>query len=241
MFQRDLYHQELKLKVILQWILMCFSAGIMNTVAFVGLGTFATHVTGFASLIGVNVANFNILNLLAAVFVPAFFLLGTVISGLCIEARLNHGKKTHYHYVMYLSSALLISATIISLKFPVGLNQSHEHIENNFILLSLICLTSGLINAAFSSSSKATLRITHLTGTVTDIGRGLAEYLTLERNQLEKKKQLIKINLLRALTVLGFISGSIIGAVFFQLIAFKILFLPAIFFSYAGFHASKTP
>lgn len=179
MFTKDA-NQDVDLFIIIHWLLMSLFAGVLNAIAFIGLGTFATHVTGFATLFGVHTAEQHLGNALTALAVPLFFLTGAVISGLCVEARVRRNKKPHYDYVMYACSLLLIVACGIGqLKTPV-VNPSYLHMENNFFLLSAICLASGLINAALSYSSHSTVRITHLTGITTDLGRGRCVSLSLD-------------------------------------------------------------
>jgi uncharacterized membrane protein YoaK (UPF0700 family) len=75
---------------------MSFFAGALNAIAFIGLGTFATHVTGFATLFGVHLAEEQFANAWTALIVPIFFLIGAVISGLCVEARVRRKLVPHY-------------------------------------------------------------------------------------------------------------------------------------------------
>ena len=238
MFTRDA-DQETDSLIWIHWLLMSVCAGIMNSVAFIGLGMFATHVTGFATLIGVNVASFQWRNALTALSVPIFFLLGAIISGLCIEARLRNGKKPHYDYVMYLCSLLLILAVYCSTVETFNSDPSHLELKNSFFLLSLICMTSGLMNAALSHSSHSTVRITHLTGITTDLGRGISELISTGHKSYPGKEKVLRLNRLRALTVGAFILGSLSGAILFQFIAFKTLLISAVYFGYAGRHGKN--
>lgn len=238
MFTRHASH-DVDLNIMIHWLLMNCSAGVMNAVAFIGLGTFATHVTGFGTLFGVHLAESNLINALAALAVPSFFLLGAVISGLLIESRISQKSVPHYDYVMYSGCLLLVVAGIIGYSQGLDEAQSYLHIRKNFVLLSLICLSSGLVNAALSYSSRSTVRITHLTGVTTDLGRGIAELLAARFRGEHASSGELKMNLLRVSTIISFSVGALVGAVSFRRWGFASLFLPAGFFAYAGSHGRK--
>lgn len=239
MFTKDA-HEDVDAFIIVHWLLMSLFAGLLNAIAFIGFGTFATHVTGFATLIGVNLAEQRLGNTLTALAVPLFFLSGAVISGLLIEARVRRNKIPHYDYVMYFSAAVLALACVIGQSKTQVVNPSYLHLENNFILLSAICLASGLVNATLSYSSHSTVRITHLTGITTDLGRGIAEIISLKAHKIQPTKSDFRLNLLRSLTILSFILGGVIGAFLFHLTAFYGLLLPAAYFAYAGHHGRRS-
>src|SRR4051812_28148114 len=112
MFTKDA-NQDVDAFILVHWLMMSLCAGVMNVVAFIGLGTFATHVTGFATLFGVHLSELRIGTALAALAVPLFFLGGSVISGLLVEGRVRKGKIPHYDYVMYFCSFLMILAALI--------------------------------------------------------------------------------------------------------------------------------
>jgi len=217
---------------------MSVCAGIMNTVAFIGLGTFATHVTGFATLFGVNAAQVQVGNALTALAVPMFFLLGSVISGLCVEARVRQRRAPLYDYVMYLAAFLLIAACVIGSLKDFDPERA-LHLRRNGILLSLICMASGLLNAALSYSSHSTVRITHLTGVTTDLGRGIAELISLRTLKIAELRKDLRMNFLRGFTILAFSGGALVGAVLFQCIHFKVHLLPAAYLVYAGGHGRR--
>lgn len=233
-------NEEVDKIVVLHWLLMSFFAGSMNAISFVGFGTFATHVTGFATLFGINVAQNRFSNALAALSVPLFFLAGSIISGLWVEARVRRNLKPHYDYVMYLSSLMLSLACIIGTFREQIIDPTYLHIENNFVVLSLICLTSGLVNAALSYSSRTTVRITHLTGITTDLGRGIAEMIALRFFGLKETQIDMRMTLLRALTIVSFALGSVFGAYLYLWAQFAALLIPAVYFIYAGYRGKKT-
>jgi uncharacterized membrane protein YoaK (UPF0700 family) len=233
-------NQELDNVIIVHWLLMTFCAGIINSVALIGLGTFVTHVTGFATLIGVNIASFQIGNALKALAVPIFFLIGSVVSGICVEGQVRQDKKPQYDYVMYACCVLLLTACAIGKSNqPQYGSAASPYLKNNFLVLSLLSLSSGLINAALSYSSHSTVRITHLTGVTTDLGRGIAELISLRMRNIKGTRTELRLNLLRMLTIFSFIIGGIIGAILFHAITFYVLMIPVFYFAYAGERGRK--
>lgn len=232
-------NQEVGTVILIHWLLMSLCAGVLNAVSFIGLGTFATHVTGFGTLFGVHVSEQNWGNALAALAVPVFFLVGAVISGLCVEARVRQNKKPHYDYVMYGCASLLVIATGVWRLKTLEQSPSYLHLENNFVLLSLICLVSGLLNAALSYSSRTTVRVTHLTGVTTDLGRGIAEMISQKAHHVAPASVDVRMNVLRFLTIFAFTLGSVFGAFLFRWAAFGALLAPAMYFVYAGRHERK--
>jgi uncharacterized membrane protein YoaK (UPF0700 family) len=196
-------------------------------------------VTGFGTLFGSHLANGQTGNAVAALAVPLFFLIGAVISGLCVEARVRQNKMPHYDYVMYACSFLLGLACLIGTLREQDQIQTAVHLERNFVVLSLICLSSGLINAALSYSSHSTVRITHLTGLTTDLGRGIAEIISLRLRKMQSTRRELRTNFLRVLTIAAFVSGAVVGAVLFKYVAFYSLLIPAVYFAYAGVHGRK--
>lgn len=236
MFTRQA-NQNVDAFILIHWLLMSLCAGMMNSVAFVGLGTFATHVTGFGTLFGVHAAGLQWKNAMAALAVPLFFLGGSIISGLCVESRVRRNKQPHYDYVMYGCCILLLFACFLGQSRGPEIAQTEVHLSRNFVLLSLICLSSGLINAALSASSRSTVRITHLTGVTTDLGRGIAELITVGITHAPDAQKELKLNLLRVFTILSFMSGALLGAILFREISFYVLLIPGLYCAYAGMHA----
>lgn len=237
MFTHDA-NPEVDSFIVLHWLLLSVCAGIMNTVAFIGLGTFATHVTGFATLFGVNAAEFQIGNALTALVAPMFFLVGSVISGLCVEARVRRRRAPHYDYVMYLASFLLVAACVIGTLKTFDPERT-LHLRRNAMLLSMICMASGLLNAALSYSSHSTVRITHLTGVTTDLGRGIAEMIALRTLRVSELRNDLRMNLLRGFTILAFMAGAVVSAMLFSKLHFKVLLMPAAYLVYAGEHGRR--
>jgi uncharacterized membrane protein YoaK (UPF0700 family) len=223
--------------VVLHWFMLSFNGGCINAGGFLATGRFVSHVTGFATLFGVDIASHQIEAALGILSVPVFFLLGAFTAGLLIDRPIYHGKKPHFDWVMGLSALCLFIAASAGemLKFGIfgetGLKQS-------YLLLVLLCLASGLQNGAITSSSGRSVRTTHLTGLTTDLGLGLARVFTQDTQKTGFHKEL-RANYLRMGSIAAFVVGSAIGAWIFLHLGYRGFFLSALIATYAAWHGKQ--
>ena len=169
--------QPLDRKVVYQWCLLSFNGGCINAGGFLATGRFVSHVTGFATLFGVDAVDKEMASALGLLAVPCFFLAGSFLAGLLIDRPIYQGRKPHFDYVMGLS-ALFLSLSVVGGEFAIfGIFGGRFGQPSDYVLLSLLCLACGLQNGAITSSSGGTIRTTHLTGLTTDLGLGLARLL----------------------------------------------------------------
>jgi len=215
MLNHHLEEESVAWKTVTCWLLLSFNAGCINAGGFIATGRFVSHVTGFATLFGVDVANSRLDAAIGILSVPLYFLLGAFLAGIMIDHRIYRGKKPRYDYVLGLSAiCLFIAAFEDELGSGVRVFGQDLRLKQNYILLVLLCLTSGLQNAAITYSSRRSVRTTHLTGLTTDLGLGIAHMLLLNRSNKEFKLER-RTNLLRAGSIGAFILGSVIGALLF--------------------------
>jgi len=111
-------------------------------------------------------------------------------------------------------------------------------LEKSYLLLILLCLASGLQNAAITSSSGKSVRTTHLTGLTTDLGLGLAKLMSFDFKDQQRQSEM-RANFLRAGSILSFVIGSAIGAWIFLSLGFRGFLFPAIISIYAAWHGRK--
>lgn len=195
-------------------ILLTFSAGLVNAVAYLGFANQAvTHVTGSITLASVAMAlsDWSSVGHLLAV-VLAFFV-GAFISGLVIKGdtlRLGRG----YGYILLLESALLIISMLL-------------YTRSSFSGQLVASLTFGLQNAMVSTFSGAVIRTTHMTGILTDIGAKLGRWV--RGAPMNKRRLLLYIYLLA-----GFIAGGAAGAFLFLRMHYSALMIPAFITALGG-------
>ncbi len=190
------------------WLALSFQAGFINVGGFLACHRFVTHTTGFATQFGAEIAQNHYLTAAGSVSVPLFFLIGAMISGFFIDRRVAQGSRPRYTLIFALIAGLLISVTLLGQGGFFGEFGSALDIRLDYTLLALLCLASGLQNAAITSASGATIRTTHLTGLTTDLGIGLVRIFSHHpKAQPEKLATLIRICLIS-----GFVLGSTVGA-----------------------------
>jgi uncharacterized membrane protein YoaK (UPF0700 family) len=221
--------------VVLHWFLLSFNGGCINAGGFVATGKFVSHVTGFATLFGVSIANHQVNSALGILSVPIFFLVGSFLAGLFIDRPLHHGSVPHFDLVMGLSALCLFIAAAGEEVFQLGAFGSDISLRESYLLLAMLCLASGLQNGAITSSSGHSVRTTHLTGLTTDLGLGLARIFTfdLKSTRLQSEK---RANYLRLGSIISFVVGSAVGAWIFLSFGFHGFLLPAVIATYSAWH-----
>ena len=212
------YHVKLSVEFLMikklpAWVeigafLLAFIAGIINVI---GLLSFqhqsVSHLTGTASFLSLKVVQGDWQLAIHFSGVLFSFFLGAVLSGLIIQnATLRLGKRY--------SAALLIE----SLMLFIALMMLQNKYSSGDFWASAAC---GLQNAMVSTYSGAIIRTTHITGTVTDLGAMIGQYL---RGIAIDTRKLI----LYLLLVLGFLTGGLVGAFGFLQVHYAILWLPII-------------
>ena len=225
-------------KVALHWFMLSFSAGCINAGGFLATGKFVTHVTGFATLFGVDVASHQVDAAIGILSVPLFFLMGAFIAGLLIDRPIHQGQKPHFDWVMGLSALCLFLAAGGGELLFFGNFSEAVGLKQNYLLLVLLCLASGLQNGAITSSSGRSVRTTHLTGLMTDLGLGLARTLTFDLKKSLFQKE-ARANFLRMGSILAFVVGSAIGAWIFIKVGYKGFVLSGVIATYAAWHGRR--
>ena len=213
MFKHSL-NEPVRLKTYVDWFLLAFLAGCVNAGGFMACERFVTHVTGFATLAGVDFARGQFAAAIGILTVPAYFLGGVMVSAYFIDRRIQEGKKPHYALVMSLVSACLFLAALGGVFGLFSEFGTEVQLRRDYFFLALLCAASGLQNAALTTSSGATIRTTHLTGITTDLGIGLMRASALPARD-ERKSAEKKANWLRLGTISAYMVGSCAGAVVF--------------------------
>lgn len=216
-----------------RWFLLSFLAGSMNAGGFLACGKFVSHVTGFATLVGVDLAFGRFADAWGMLTVPLFFVFGVMISTVLMENR-QRGFKI---VMCFISVNLLICAFGGFFNWFGGFDSEFK-IKKDFIFLSLLCLSSGLQNASVSIFSDFNLRTTHLTGITTDFGMSIVRLWKERKTRrkliqsddgksmslFQKERDLFY---LRAGIIFSFMQGSLIGSYFFLKFAYLGFLLPA--------------
>ena len=213
-------------------MMLAFLSGNVNAGGFMACHRFVTHVTGFGTFAGIELANGNFIDAAGMLVVPFFFLMGAVFSGAMIDVRRIGQKIPRYDIVMSLISFCLILATAGGLSKMFGEFGSKIEIKSDFFLMVLLCFASGLQNAVITSSTGAVIRTTHLTGLTTDLGIGIARILFRSNDQKEHRHE-VQNNIIRLELILSFVVGSVFGAFLFLHFEYLGFILPSAIALYA--------
>lgn len=181
-------------------------AGLINVVGLLGFQhQSVSHLTGTASLFSLKIVQGEWLAVQHFIGVMLSFFVGAMLSGLIIQnATLKLGRR--YSVALLLESFLLI----------ITLLMLHHNYSAGDFWASAAC---GLQNAMISTYSGAIIRTTHVTGTVTDLGALIGQYL--RGHSIDKRKVGLYLILLG-----GFITGGLIGAYGFLHYRYFVLLIP---------------
>ena len=200
-------------------LLLAFNAGAVNAGGFLVLHMYTSHMTGFASQLadGLVLGNMTlVLNALGAVLA---FISG---AGTC-AVLVNWGRAHRLHSVYALP--LLLEAGLL---FPFGLAGAITltwptpfAVPTTVLLLSFIM---GLQNAVGSKTSGGSVRTTHMTGNVTDLGMELGKWLYWRRSGKRPSAMQVRRHRERMVIAGGLVAMFVLGGI-----------TGALGFKYAGF------
>lgn len=219
---------DVPFRVQFSWINLSFTAGAINAGGFLSCQRFVSHVTGFVTISGLNFGQHGWQEALSALSIPGFFLLGAVISAFLTEDEASGPEflKRFAPTMAIVVGTLLLIMVFGSLGFfgPFGESQA---IQADYILIALLCLICGIQNAAVTSLTGASVRPTHLTGTTTDIGIGFVRALR-NKSDPDVHRREVRTNWRRVNLVLAFVTGVMIGSVFFFRLSYWGFILPLV-------------
>lgn len=148
---------------------------------------------------------------LGIISVPLFFLIGNCISAFFTDRRSIRHKKPNYTILFFLMITCFALVTLIGVSNGFGTFGSELSIADDYFLLGLLSLSSGIQNAMITSISHSVIRTTHLTGLTTDLGIGLVRIFSHEANH-PLREQEMKATGMRIGIIVSFIFGSWMGA-----------------------------
>jgi uncharacterized membrane protein YoaK (UPF0700 family) len=186
---------------------LAFIAGSINAIALLGFNhQGVSHLTGSSSLLGVELASGNYIEVVHLGWIILSFVVGAGVSGFVIgNESLKYGRRYGF---MLLSIALLLLLCMYFLN-------SGEILGH--YLASAAC---GLQNAMTSTFSGALVRTTHVTGLFTDLGIIIG--LWLRGHAANRRRVLLYLTL-----ITGFITGGLVGAISFTHLTFYAILIPA--------------
>ncbi len=199
-------------------LLLAFNAGAVNAGGFLVLHMYTSHMTGFASQLADGMVLGNLTLLLNALGAILAFVSGAAVCAVLV----NWGRQHRMHGVYALP--LVLEAALM---FPFGLMGAITltwatpfAVPLTVLLLSFIM---GLQNAVASKTSGGSIRTTHMTGNITDVGIELGKmlYWNGRARVSEAAVRHDRARMRRAGGLVGmFVLGGAMGALGFKYVGF---------------------
>ncbi|GAA1420436.1 YoaK family protein [Agrococcus citreus] len=194
-------------------VLLALTAGIVNSVGFMAIALYTSHMTGLTAMLADMLATGAVdIALLCLIGIVAF-VAGAAACAMLFNWGRRRGLRSRY------ANVLLVEAVLVLL---VGLlAQELSSTERSWALIALLGLTMGLQNAIITKISNAQIRTTHVTGMITDIGIELGKlaYPTRRGDPEPVRADLGRLGL-HTLLVGTFFAGGLLGALAYSAIGF---------------------
>jgi uncharacterized membrane protein YoaK (UPF0700 family) len=230
-FLRQLSGKNRTLRVNQQLgIVLAFIAGAVNAGGFLAVHQYTSHMSGFLSAVSDNLILGNALLVIAGISSILSFISGAATTAILVNwARHRHLHST-YAIVLLTEAALLLLFGLLGANFNTYIDITVP------LTVILLCFIMGLQNAVMTKMSDATIRTTHMTGVVTDLGIELGKMLYWNHRNKRDSENYVhakhgKMIFYAALLTVFFV-GGILGAVGFKYFGYgTVLPLAIILFS----------
>lgn len=202
-------------------LLLAFNAGAVNAGGFLVLQMYTSHMTGFTSQLADALVLGDVRLFLNALGAVLAFLAGAAVCAVLV----NWSRQHHLHSVFALP--LLLEAALM---FPFGLMgaitltwSTPFALPLTVLLLSFIM---GLQNAVASKTSGGSIRTTHMTGNITDLGMEIGKLLYWNRESASTSTATPAVRhdrsrMRRAGGLIAmFLLGGVVGALGFKYVGF---------------------
>jgi uncharacterized membrane protein YoaK (UPF0700 family) len=199
-------------------LLLAFNAGAVNAGGFLVLHMYTSHMTGFASQVADSLVLGNMKLLLNAVGAMLAFLFGAATCAVLVNWGRQHRLHSVYALPLFLEAALMLPFGLMG---ALTLTWSTPFAVPLTVLL--LAFIMGLQNAVASKTSGGSVRTTHMTGNITDLGMELGKMLYWNRGggpdapQVRHNRE--RIRMAGGLLAM-FMLGGIVGALGFSYIGF---------------------
>ena len=202
-------------------VLLALNAGFINAIGLLSLFNLAvSHVTGSTSNLGTAIARGDLVQVGTLALVITSYFTGNVMAGFLVDdEELKPGHRRRYGLVLLAQTIFVVAAIWFF---------EQERLLANYAL----AVACGLQNGMATRYSGATVRTSHMTGIVTDLGILLGQRLK------GKRVALWRVQLLSALLAL-FLAGGILAGIVFQSWGYRSLWFSAIGTAVAGLSYSS--
>lgn len=194
---------------------LAFIAGAINAGGFLVVNQYTSHMTGITSIAADSIALNQWIPAATMLFYIGCFICGAATTAMMVTwARFNH-LNSQYALPITIEALLLIIFGLINASYTDYIN------ANAVFIIALLCYLMGLQNAVITKISSTSIRTTHITGMVTDIGIEIGKILYSLKKDTHKHTQpnMDKISL-HVSIVFMFLLGGVFGAYGFKYVGF---------------------
>lgn len=194
-------------------ITLAFVAGATNAGGFLAVHQYTSHMTGIVSAMADNLVLGSYAPVLAGAGALLSFLSGAAFTAILVNYARRRGLYSEYALPLLVEALLLLGFGLLGARLST--------IEGLFVpaTVMLLCFIMGLQNALITKISKAEIRTTHLTGTITDIGVELGKLFYWNMHERPDRPRVLadrsRLKLL-SLLLLAFFAGGVSGALGFK-------------------------
>lgn len=190
------------------------TAGVINAVGFLGYHHQSlSHMTGTVTILGIQLVGANYASAWHAFAILSSFFIGCIISGAVIrQESLRLGRR--YGVALSLESCALFLAVFFI----------HQ---NSFAGDYLAALACGLQNAMVTTYSGSTMRTSHMTGMITDLGIACGHVMRGSAVDWFRFR-------IYGVLLLGFFAGGVVGTMGFDRFGANTLLVPAVLSGVTG-------
>lgn len=176
--------QKSRLAISLSWI-----AGYANVVVLIYTGMMISHVTGNLTHFGQLIVDRKWHLAWISISMPICFVLGAMISGVCVQIATRLHRRSIYIVPMALQAGLLavLSVVIAAQNSGAIVKGTHAADVAFYLTIALGSVAMGMQNATITSISGAAVRTTHLTGVLTDIGTEVVSFVLWLRDKTRRR------------------------------------------------------
>ena len=201
-------------------LLLTFSAGRVNSVGFLAVTIYTSHMTGLTAMVADQlVAGDPSLAGLSALGILAF-VLGAMSAAILFNWARRRGLHSRYAIILGLEALLMLLTGLLA--------QELADLGIAWPVVVVLSAMMGLQNAIITKLSGAQIRTTHVTGMVTDVGIALGKLVYRNRPGDPDPVRADFAQLRLHLSLVGsFFAGGLVGALLGLVMGFTAVIPPA--------------
>lgn len=143
---------------------LAFIAGAINAGGFLVVNQYTSHMTGILSSAADHMALNHWFAVIALLSYIVSFVCGAMVSSLLVLWARYHKLHSQYAIPITIEALLLLIFGVMSITNTLFIPMNIAYI------IALLCFLMGLQNAVITKISQTTIRTTHVTAMLTDIG-----------------------------------------------------------------------